>query len=829
YILMLELKKITKNYKVADTETTVLKGISLTLRNSEFVSVLGPSGCGKTTMLNIIGGLDKATSGELLINGKSTQKYNDHDWDTYRNHTIGFVFQSYNLIPHQTVLKNVELALSIGGISKSERRRRAKEALIKVGLEDHMNKKPNQLSGGQCQRVSIARALVTNPDIILADEPTGALDTETSVQVMDILKEISKDRLVLMVTHNPDLAEKYSTRIVRMLDGAIIQDSNPVKEDEYQELLCECEEKQAALSPVERRKAEKKASMKLHTSIGLSCSNLLTKKGRTFITSLACSIGIMGIAIILSVSAGMQSYVNVLQQDSSSSNYIMISSTSASQISFGGNNNNSVNLEEYPDSTDGIYLYTEEADEDDSSTQILNDAYINYLEENINGDTEETSLVLGISYTRSVGLNLISDNGGTYQVVDTSNFSELLNNSEYMQSQYTVLDGSFPTEYNEVALVVDSYNRISTDILDELGIYYESSAGSIDYGELVGKTFRLVANDDYYIKTSYGDGYIYYTPDDSSYDTTTKNNNLSQAYNSGETITITAVIRQNEDASSDWVSSGIAYTQALTDYVLAINADSEIVEYQKTNPEYNVLTGKNFENEAGGAGGLASLFGSTSSSYESNMVLLGGDSTPTSIIIYPKDFDSKDKIIEVLDYWNDSEIYKIYGNEKDSDGNYIADSYKVTYTDVSALIVSMLSSLIDIITYALIAFSAVSLVVSSIMIAIITYASVIERTKEIGTIRSLGGRKRDVSAVFIAEACIIGLVSAAIALLVTLGVNALINLILGALVGVSDIATLKISTALEMVALAVGLNLIASIIPARIAAKKDPVVALRTE
>lgn len=418
---MLELKKITKNYKVADTETTVLKGISLTLRNSEFVSILGPSGCGKTTMLNIIGGLDKYTTGDLLINGKSTKKYSDHDWDTYRNHTIGFVFQSYNLIPHQTVLKNVELALSIGGISKSERRRRAKEALIKVGLEDHMNKKPNQLSGGQCQRVSIARALVTNPDIILADEPTGALDTETSVQVMDILKEISKDRLVLMVTHNPDLAEKYSTRIVRMLDGTIIQDSNPVKEEEYNELLRAVEEKQAAQPPAERKKAEKKASMKLHTSIGLSCSNLLTKKGRTFITSLACSIGIMGIAIILSVSSGMQSYVNVLQQDSSSSNYIYISSSSSSMFSLTGSGSESVQLEEYPESTDGVYLYTEETDENESTTQILSEDYINYLEENINGDTEDTNLVLGISYTRSVGLNLISNNGGTYQVVDTSN------------------------------------------------------------------------------------------------------------------------------------------------------------------------------------------------------------------------------------------------------------------------------------------------------------------------------------------------------------------------------------------------------------------------
>lgn len=817
---MLELKKITKNYKVADTEVTVLKGISLTLRNSEFVSILGQSGCGKTTMLNIIGGLDKYTTGDLIINGKSTKEYKDSDWDTYRNHTIGFVFQSYNLIPHQSVLKNVELALSIGGITKAERKERAIAALKEVGLEEHMYKKPNQLSGGQCQRVSIARALVTNPDIILADEPTGALDTETSVQVMEILKEISKNRLVLMVTHNPDLAEKYSTRIVRMLDGMITQDSNPVSEEEYERELAVVKNKQNALTPQEKKKADKKASMSVGTSIALSASNLCTKKKRTFITALASSIGIIGIAVILSVSAGMQSYVNVLQQDSSSSNFISISGTS-STMSFGSGEE--VTLEEYPESTDGIYLYSEQSEQASQTKQILSEDYVNYLESNLKSDNEEENLVLGISYTRSVGINLISKNGETYQTVKTDNWNELLANDNYMSTQYTVLSGEkMPTEYNEVALVVDSYNRISTQILDQLGIAYGENAEKIAYADLVGKEFTLVTNDSFYVKQAYGDKYIYREPNTQE--------ELSNAYSTGVTVKIVSVIRQNEDASSDWVSSGIAYTEKLTDKILELNANSEVITYQKANPDYDVLTGKNFEDEQSSSG-MGAMFGMSgdASSYENNLVLLGGDSTPSSITIYPKDFDSKDEIIEVLDNWNDSEIYKLYGNEKDKDGNYIADSYKVTYTDFSELLVSMLSSIIDIITYALVAFSAISLVVSSIMIAIITYASVIERTKEIGTIRSLGGRKRDVSVVFIAEACIIGLISAIIALLVTLGINAIINLVLGALVGVKTIASLKISTALYMVLLSVGLNLLASLIPARLAAKKDPVVALRTE
>lgn len=812
---MLELRKITKDYKVADTTATVLKGISLTLRNSEFVSVLGPSGCGKTTMLNIIGGLDQYTTGDLIINGVSTKNYKDHDWDTYRNHTIGFVFQSYNLIPHQTVLKNVELALSIGGISKKERRKKAVESLEKVGLKDHLNKKPNQLSGGQCQRVSIARALVTDPDIILADEPTGALDSETSVQVMEILREVSKDRLVLMVTHNQELAEKYSTRIVKMLDGTITYDSNPVLEEEHNELLDEKKKEQESLDSKEKRKQEKKASMSLKTGILLSASNLLTKKRRTFITAFACSIGIIGISVILSVSSGMQSYVSVLQEDSSSSNFISISENASSMLTNG--NSEEVTLEEYPENTDGVYIYEEDTNKE-KKTQILSQDYIDYIEQNIHKDSEGKDLILGVSYTRSVGMNLIMKNSSSYTIASDDSFTELLSNDTYMASQYTILSGDkMPTEYNEVSLVVDSHNRISKKILDGLGIEYNSDATKISYSDLLNKEFRLVSNDDYYIEQDYGEKSIYRVPNTDT--------ELKESYDKGETVKIVSVIRQNKDASNTWVDVGIAYSEKLTEHILETNQNSKVVSYQKENEDYDVLTGKKFEAESSSFG---SLFGS-SSTYKSNLTLLGGSSTPSSIKIYPKDFDSKDKIIKILDSWNDSEIYKRYGNEKDEEGNYIALKYKVEYTDFSEMLVSMLGSLIDIITYALVAFSAISLVVSSIMIAIITYASVIERTKEIGTIRSLGGRKTDVSLVFIAEACIIGLVSAVIALVATLGINGIINLILGALVGVSTIASLNWSTAIWMVVLSVGLNLIASLIPAHIASKKDPVVALRTE
>jgi len=738
---MLEIKNITKDYKLKNDTVNALKGIDVCFRRSEFVSILGPSGCGKTTLLNIIGGLDRYTDGDLIINGTSTKEFKDRDWDTYRNHSIGFVFQSYNLIPHQTALKNVELALSIGGVSKKERKARAVEALTKVGLAEQLNKRPNQMSGGQCQRVAIARALVNNPDIILADEPTGALDSKTSVQIMELLKEVSEDRLVIMVTHNPELAEQYSTRIVKMKDGEIIDDTNPVKLREKNKEIKEYKAAQEVLTEKEIKQKRKKASMSLWSSFMLSGSNLLTKKRRTFITSLACSIGIIGIAVILSVSTGMHAYVKKLEQDSMSVNYIMATATTMNMET---NIFDEVTLPEYTDKQE-IYPFEEQKLQ---TYQNLSSDYVNYIETNINGTTEETSLVTGIQYTRNIKL-LASD--GTTKLTD---WSEIINNPNYLKTQYTALatkdDKAIPTEKNEVALIVDKYNRISTTILEQLGVSYKADLSALNYSSFIGKKINI---------------------------------SYKGIINESYEVEIISILRQEEDSTA-LLSTGIGYTKALAD---------DIVEKEKT---------------------------------------LSGGSTlavNTSIMIYPKDFDAKEKILTVLDNWNSAEIYKIYGNEKNEKGEYIADQYKVNYTDLSELLVGMLSDLIDISTYTLVAFSSVSLVVSSIMIAIITYASVIERIKEIGTIRSLGGRKKDVANIFRAEACIIGGVSAIIALIATLIINMAINIILGNLVGVTTIATLSLPTAFWMVVLSVGLNLIASLVPANIAAKKDPVLALRSE
>ena len=739
---MLEIIDITKDYIMKDQKVTALKGVNMCFRRSEFVSILGPSGCGKTTLLNIIGGLDRYTSGDLVINGVSTKNYKDRDWDTYRNHSIGFVFQSYNLIPYQTALKNVELALSIGGVPRKERRTRAIEALKKVGLEEQINKKPNQMSGGQCQRVSIARALVTNPDIILADEPTGALDSKTSVQVMDLLKEIAKEKLVIMVTHNAELAQTYSTRIIKMKDGEVLEDTKPVTQKEKQKELQLIEKEKEKLTEKEIKMKRKKSSMSLWSSFVLSGSNLLTKKRRTFITALACSIGIIGIAVILSVSTGMHAYVKKIERDSMNVNNIVISA-----MSFNTETNvfEKVEMPEYPEDAE-IYPYDYQSM---STLQNISKEYVSYLEANINGDTEETSLVSGIQYSRNIDFYR-QDNVTKY-----TDWSEIINNPEFLQENYTALKTEngkiIPTEVGEVCLIVDKYNRVKTTILEDLGISFDAELSALDYDNFIGKTINIV-----------------YKFENKQY-----NIILTKEYE----VKIISILRQNEGSTS-WLSSGIGYSKALADDVTTFSG--QIAGYK-------------------------------------------------TISIYPKDFSTKEKIKQVLDRWNESEIYKVFGNEKDAEGNFIADKYKINYTDVSELLVGMLGDLIDISTYTLIAFSGVSLVVSSIMIAIITYASVIERIKEIGTIRSLGGRKKDIANIFRTEACIIGGVSAIIALIATLIINMIINIILGNLVGVTTIATLSWVTALGMAVLSVGLNLLASLIPANIAAKKDPVVALRSE
>ncbi len=835
---MLELKNIVKTYTSGDDSVDVLKDVSLVFREKEFVSVLGPSGCGKTTMLNIIGGLDHYSSGELFIDNRTTKEYKTRDWDTYRNHTIGFVFQSYNLIPHQNVIHNVALALSIRGVSRKERMERAKEALIRVGLEDHMYKKPSQLSGGQSQRVAIARALIGNPSVILADEPTGALDTETSIQVMDILKDLSKDHLVIMVTHNPDLAHRYSTREIDLLDGRITGDSNPVTPEEYKELTKAADERRNSLSKTEAKREARKSSMSFLTSTGLSASNLWTKKRKTILTALACSIGIIGIATVLSVSGGMSDYIAQLESDSSAMNYIMINEATSLMSNFSDNmgaimssfsDADDVGLEEYPAAKDttGVYFYEEEFTGDIITTapMELNETFINWLEENIHGDTDDTDLTLGIDYSRAIGLNLITEKNGSYSYVDYSDWSEMFNSKAYMDTQYTILSGSgLPTEYNEISLVVDKYNRISTSVLNSLGIDYSTASGDLlPYDQIVGKEIKLVANDDIYTSMVLDTGAPYYSK-------VTTQEGLKNAYDSDNSVTlkIVSVIRREKDAASDWLPVGMAYLPSLTDKVFELNMNSEVVQAQIEYDAIDILTGQAFADSSVFGDILGAIFGISSSTYYSNMVLLGGDTTPDGITIYPKDIASKDKILEKLDYWNNTEVYKIYGNDVDEEGNYIADQYRISYIDLSATIVGMLNTIINIISTVLIVFSCISLVVSSIMIAIITWASVIERTKEIGTIRSLGGRQRDVWVVFIMEAVIIGLVSACIALLVTWIIDVILNAVLTSLFGVA-IANLTVGVTFGMLGLGAGVNLIAAIIPAAMAARKDPVVALRTE
>lgn len=820
---MLQLKNIKKDYILFDNVYNVLKGINLNFRNSEFVSILGPSGCGKTTMLNIIGGLDKYTSGDLIVNGKSTSKFNDSDFDTYRNHNIGFVFQNYNLIPHQSILKNVELALSISGISKKERRERAVEALRQVDLLEHMKKKPSQLSGGQCQRAAIARALVTNPSIILADEPTGALDNESSIGVMKLLKKISSDRLVIMVTHNPILAEEYSTRIVKMFDGMIIEDTNPLDESEIK------------FDNIDEN--NNKASMDISTSIKLSGSNLLCKKRRTLITSIACSIGIIGMSVILSVSSGMNDYVKEVEYNSSSFSYINIGGehidTNSILSGIATDSNEVVELPKYPSDALGIYPQEGNKMSLKSTQQIINKTYLDYVEKNVNGNTKDTNLSVGIGYKYKMNMNLIAYDGVKYHNVSTKAtngvyeeyyWNEIMSNSDYINTQYTVLAtlnslNPIPTKYNEVVLVVDEYNRVPTKILDELGIKYDDNLSVIKYEDILGKEFRLIKNDNFYKYEHIDSEYLkfnnIYTQED-----------LSNAYANGESIKIVSVIRQKSDAVNNWLSVGIGYTNDLVNHIINENANSKIVKHQQKHPKYDVFTGEAFA-PSGGLG-ITDILG-VGYSYEGNMMIMGAPVAPSSIFIYPKDFDSKDKIIEVLNNWNEKEIYNIYGYEKDLDGNFIADKYKVKYNDFTQIIASMLGDLINICLYALIAFSSISLIVSSIMIAIITYASVIERTKEIGTLRSLGARKKDIATVFLSESAIIGFVSGFIALIFTFIINFIINKILLINVGVGGIASFRWYIALIMFVLAVGLNLIASFIPAKMAANKNPVDALRSE
>lgn len=867
---MLQLKNITKNYLSGDNEVQALKGIDIEFRENEFVSILGQSGCGKTTLLNIIGGLDRYTSGNLIINGKSTKEFKDKDWDTYRNHSVGFVFQSYNLIPHQTVLANVELALTISGVGKAERRKRAIEALQKVGLGDQINKKPNQMSGGQMQRVAIARALVNDPDILLADEPTGALDSKTSVQVMEILKEISKDRLIIMVTHNPELAEKYSSRIVRLLDGKITDDSNPYKSSE---------------EDVKKAKNKKdksgKASMKFTTAVRLSLNNLMTKKGRTFLTSFAGSIGIIGIALILSLSNGMQSYINRVEEDTLSSYPITIQEASIDVTSMLEAMMGNGEKEEHNDNK--IYsrpIVNNILETVSTKLQTNNlEEFKKYLE---SGDTNIKDYINAIQYEYNLNLNIYKQNEDkTYQQVNPSKvfdelgfgemmesrqsassmmsgsmamtqtdvWTEMLDNQNLLQSQYDVLAGNWPTKYNEVVLIVDENNEVSDYTLYSLGIkdikelnesmekiknkekVEAGESESYSYDDLLNYKFKILLNTDYYKKS--GNAWQDMSNDDEY---------MKNVVENAEEITIVGIIKPNEETVSSSGAGMIGYTKELKEYVINKINETEIVKEQKESPNINVFTGIEFpENqnssfdysqltdeqrmymstlsEAELAELMKNYAENSTATYDSNLSTLGvvDLNKPSTINIYPKDFESKDIITTRISEYNDKQT---------NDGK---EENVITYTDIVGVMMSSVSTIINVISYVLIAFVGISLVVSSIMIGIITYISVLERTKEIGILRSIGASKKDVSRVFNAETLIIGLVAGLIGIVVTLLLNIPINMIIKSIVGISNISKLPTAGAIILVVISIGLTMIAGLIPARFAAKRDPVEALRTE
>jgi putative ABC transport system permease protein len=769
---MLELKNIKKDYIVANTPIPALSGVSLIFKQNEFVSILGASGSGKTTLLNIIGGLDRYTSGDLLIDHKSTSDFKDSEWDAYRNATIGFVFQTYNLISHLSVLDNVEMALRLSGISSKERKERSISVLTEVGLIDHLYKRPNQLSGGQMQRVAIARALVNNPKILLADEPTGALDSKTSVQIMELIKEISKDRLVIMVTHNQDIANAYSDRIIELVDGSVVNDTKPIKVSEKLNI---------------EKLENKKTSMSYLTAIKTSFKNLLTKKGRTIITAISGSIGIIGIALVLSISTGMTNYTNSLQQDTLAGYPITINSQIfTNQFGPGGNSpfGNQDNEIIIDDQT--LYAY-DEAASTILHTNIIDTEFIEYLNQ------MDSSLYNVISYTRGIRLNIVTQtDSDTYVYVDNdiqggffstqSYFFELPNNPEFILSQYDLIGGTYPTQSSELVLVVDENNRIDIELLSAMGL---SLTEEYSFDDLIGKTFKVVPND------------LYYREDGNQF---IVNSDYEAMYLSDDSIeiSISGIIRIKEDATGETLSPGIGYTSSLTDEMLNDAMQSEIVIAQQASPNIDVRTNQPFNPLL---------------TFDSVLLEMGGSQTPTGIQIYPVDFESKDGIKEYIDLYN---INKDVANT-------------IVYTDLAEQISSTISSLITTITIILTAFAAISLVVSSVMIGIITYVSVVERTKEIGIMRSLGARKKDISRIFNAETLLIGLTSGILGVLIAIVLNIPANLVINNLIGVSNFSTLLASNALLLVILSTILTLIAGLIPSRIASRKDPVIALRTE
>lgn len=968
---MLSLKNIVKDYEMGDTKVQALKGVSIDFRENEFVSILGQSGCGKTTMLNIIGGLDRYTDGDLIIDGVSTKKYKDRDWDTYRNHKIGFVFQSYNLIPHQTVLSNVELALTLSGVSKSERRKRAVEVLEKVGLKDQMKKKPNQMSGGQMQRVAIARALINDPDILLADEPTGALDSETSVQIMNILRDISKDKLIIMVTHNPELAEQYSNRIIKLVDGKVTDDTNPFTSE--QELL--------AAPPKVR-----KTSMSFPTALSLSLNNLMTKKGRTILTAFAGSIGIIGIALILSLSNGVQEYIDDIQRDTLASYPLTIDSSSTDMTSY--MSSAVKDRREKAENTrplDRIYTDNRMGDMFQSMYAETSTNDLKSFKKFLDSSEDIKANVNNIEYSYSMTLQVFSETEDGIKKVNPSNvldeigfgamsgmfslgsqmsssssltanvFTELTSNDEMFDTRFELVTGHKPEKYDEAVMIIDKYNEISDYTLYSLGmrdtselknavrdmmqkkdkdeITEVSDGRDYSYDEIIGLTFSVVPHTSLYKKN-----------EDGVWDDMTADEDfMKDAMANGVQLKIVGIVREKERSSA--LSGRIGYTRALTEHISDIINKSDIVKEQDENQEYDVFTGLPFNNtdaadkakeeaeaeakkraeeaealqkqleEAAKAmeeakealsnpgafdlsmlpadqqamlaqmspeeqqafmaqmmsaaaeapeetevpalpafdissfdvssfdpnniteeqmayfmsmsddekAQLMKMFGNgkpasdiiSNSSYYDNKTKLGviDLETPSAISIYPINFEAKEKVVDIIDDYNSS----------------VEEAQKITYTDIVGMLMSSVTDIINAISYILIAFVAISLVVSSIMIGIITYISVLERTKEIGILRSIGASKKDISRVFNAETIIIGLISGCIGIGVTILLIIPINIIIENITDIANLAALPPVAAVILIAISVILTLIAGLMPSGVAAKKDPVVALRTE
>lgn len=906
---MLELKNITKTYISGNEKVEALKGISINFRKSEFVSILGQSGCGKTTLLNIIGGLDRYSTGDLIINGKSTKDFKDRNWDSYRNYSVGFVFQSYNLIPHQSVLANVELALTISGYSNLQKKQKAIEALKSVGLEDQIHKRPNQLSGGQMQRVAIARAIVNNPDIILADEPTGALDTKTSVQIMDLLKKISKDKLIIMVTHNPELAEKYSNRIVKLLDGKIIDDSNPYNgEDEKKE---------------EKEKNKKrKTHMKYTTALKLSLNNLMTKKGRTILTSFAGSIGIIGIALILSLSSGVNRYITDIQKETMLSYPITIEAEAMDLSSILDSAENPHEEKETTHEKDAIYSDTSSLKRASTITASISKNNLTDFKKYLDDPNSEIYKYLGengvvYSYDTKFDVysydsegKLINSDGSTFEdsnqisfQMDSTmgqspvsygkeTFSQLMPGTSEGQkistaitNEYEIVYGKMPENYNEVVLVLDSNNEISSTILYNLGILPSSEykeilkkldndeeinldSQRISYEDICSKTFTLLAQSDYYLKNS--NNLYEYVGDD-----TAKVEELLKE--KGIELKITGIIKQKDGSKNNLISGTVAYTQDLTNYLINYANNNDVVKAQEEKPDVNVLNGLKFkvstdEEKAEEAKEYISNLGVSdkakfattimnnpttqasqnlnqmmtmneqalanlvdnylktpdkdtlvgiydkyisSGNYDDNMQEFGKVSldTPASIEIYTDSFEAKDGITDCITKYNET----------------ASEENKITYTDYVGLLMSSVTTIINAITYVLIAFVSISLVVSSIMIAIITYISVLERTKEIGILRAMGTSKGDVSKIFNAETFIEGLIAGLLGIGITYLLNIPITNLIRKITETTMSAVLPMQGAIILVCISILLTVIAGLIPSKIAAKKDPAVVLRSE